>query len=83
MTITHANVQNLRVVQGPLQRYFGIASLEVDTAGGGSAAKQARHQMGSGHTVRIAGIEKLDVKIENGKIPQFRARMALSFKYEG
>ena len=57
MTITHANVQNLRVVQGPLQRLFGIASLEVDTAGGGSAAKQARHQMGSGHTVRIAGIE--------------------------
>jgi hypothetical protein len=33
--------------------------------------------------LRIAEIEKLDVKIENGKITQFRARMALSFKYEG
>ena len=35
MTISHANVQNLRVVQGPLMRYFGIWSLSVDTAGGG------------------------------------------------
>ena len=33
--------------------------------------------------LRIAEIEKLDVKIENGKITQFRARMKLSFKYEG
>jgi flavin-binding protein dodecin len=33
--------------------------------------------------LRIAEIEKLDVKIENGKVTQFRARMALSFKYEG
>ena len=31
--------------------------------------------------LRIAEIEKLDVKIENGKITQFRARVALSFKY--
>ncbi|TMH28524.1 MAG: transporter, partial [Betaproteobacteria bacterium] len=27
-------------------------------------------------------IEKLDVKIENGKVVQFRARLALSFKYD-
>ncbi|MGQ0545463.1 MAG: dodecin family protein [Betaproteobacteria bacterium] len=33
--------------------------------------------------LRIAEIEKLDVKIENGKVMQFRARLALSFKYEG
>jgi flavin-binding protein dodecin len=32
--------------------------------------------------LRIAEIEKLDVKIENGKVTQFRARLALSFKYE-
>jgi hypothetical protein len=32
--------------------------------------------------LRIAEIEKLDVKIEDGKIVQFRARVALSFKYE-
>jgi flavin-binding protein dodecin len=33
--------------------------------------------------LRIAEIEKLDVKVENGKVTQFRARLALSFKYEG
>ncbi len=33
--------------------------------------------------LRIAEITKLDVRIENGKISQFRARLALSFKYDG
>jgi len=32
--------------------------------------------------LRIAEIEKLDVKIEDGKVVQFRARLALSFKYD-
>lgn len=32
--------------------------------------------------LRIAEIEKLDVRIEDGKIVQFRARLALSFKYD-
>jgi len=38
---------------------------------------------GSLRDLRIAEIEKLDVKIEDGKVVQFRARLALSFKYEG
>ena len=34
--------------------------------------------------LRIAEVTKLDVRIdENGRIAQFRARLALSFKYEG
>ena len=34
--------------------------------------------------LRIAEVTKLDVRIdENGKIAQFRTRLALSFKYEG
>ena len=32
--------------------------------------------------LRIAEITKLDVRIEDGKITQFRARLALSFKYD-
>jgi flavin-binding protein dodecin len=32
--------------------------------------------------LRIAEIEKLDVKIEDGNVVQFRARLALSFKYD-
>ena len=33
--------------------------------------------------LRIAEITKLDVRIEEGKVVQFRARVSLSFKYEG
>lgn len=35
-TITFENVQNVEVRQGPLQRYFGIANVHVQTAGGGA-----------------------------------------------
>jgi flavin-binding protein dodecin len=33
--------------------------------------------------LRVAEIVKLDMKVENGKAVAFRARVALSFKYEG
>lgn len=74
MTITHANVQNLRIVQGPLQRLFGIAALEVDTAGGGGAASaHSGHGIGSGHTVRLAGIENA-AAIRDRILAHLRAR---------
>jgi flavin-binding protein dodecin len=38
---------------------------------------------GSLRDLRIAEVTKLDVKIEDGKVTQFRARLALSFKYSG
>jgi membrane protein YdbS with pleckstrin-like domain len=53
-TISYANIQNIRVVQGPLLRYFGIWHLKVDTAGGGSGQK-GQHGQG-GHSVQMAGI---------------------------
>lgn len=34
-TISFENVQNVSVRQGPLQRWFGISTIVVDTAGGG------------------------------------------------
>jgi hypothetical protein len=33
--------------------------------------------------LRIAEIEKLDMKVEDGKVSAFRARVNLSFKYGG
>jgi flavin-binding protein dodecin len=33
--------------------------------------------------LRIAEIGQLDMKIENGKVTAYRARVSLSFKYEG
>jgi hypothetical protein len=33
--------------------------------------------------LRIAEINKLDLKIDNGKVVAYRARVNLSFRYEG
>lgn len=37
---------------------------------------------GSLRDLRIAEVQKLDVKIENGKPAQFRTNLRLSFKFE-
>jgi len=44
MTLTYANVQNISIRQGPLQRLLGIADVVVRTAGGGGAADSHGHQ---------------------------------------
>jgi hypothetical protein len=49
MTLTFANVQNIAVHQGPLQRLLGIADVVVRTAGGGGGASESHG--GSGGTV--------------------------------
>lgn len=33
--------------------------------------------------LRVAEVTKLDMKIEQGKVTAYRARVSLSFKYEG
>lgn len=38
---------------------------------------------GSLKDLRIAEVQKLDIKIEDGKPTQFRANLRLSFKYKG
>jgi len=48
------------------------------------AAKTAvQTAAGTLRDLRIAEVVKLDVKIENGKVTEYRARLQLSFKYEG
>ena len=37
---------------------------------------------GSLHDLRVAEVTKMDMKVENGKVTEFRTRVALSFKYE-
>lgn len=56
-TITFDNVQNVSVSQGPLQRYFGIADVLVETAGGGDvrAQQQAGNAMAA-HLGLIQGV---------------------------
>jgi len=38
-TMSFANIQNIAVQQGPLQRFLGISDLEVHSAGGGGSRK--------------------------------------------
>lgn len=47
------------------------------------AAKNAVETAGKSlKNLRIAEIVKLDMKVENGKVTAYRARINLSFKYE-
>ncbi len=43
-TMTYANIQNLSIQQGPVQRLFGISDLRVRTAGGGQQEGGSRHE---------------------------------------
>jgi membrane protein YdbS with pleckstrin-like domain len=43
MTLTFANVQNITIRQGPLQRLLGIADVVVRTAGGGGSDASGDH----------------------------------------
>ena len=48
------------------------------------AAKNAvETAAGSLRDLRIAEVCKLDIKIENDKVIEYRARVSVSFKYEG
>jgi uncharacterized membrane protein YdbT with pleckstrin-like domain len=42
-TITFANIQQISIRQGPLQRLLGIADVQVSSAGGGSGGSQGAH----------------------------------------
>jgi flavin-binding protein dodecin len=48
------------------------------------AAKNAVEKAGESlRDLRVAEVSKLDMKVENGKVSAFRARVNLSFKYGG
>jgi len=55
-TVTFANIQNISVSQGPVQRLLGIADLRVDTAGGGGIAhdQKGMHNL---HTTFFRGVD--------------------------
>jgi uncharacterized membrane protein YdbT with pleckstrin-like domain len=58
MTITFANIQNISISQGPIQRMLGIADLRVDTAGGASPARRERKGMPQSlHTAFFRGVD--------------------------
>lgn len=52
-TMALANIQNISIKQGPLQRYLGIADVEVKTAGGGGEAGDAGKKGNVGEPMHV------------------------------
>ena len=48
-----------------------------------AAAKAVEQAAKTLRDLRIAEVEELDMHLENGKIVAYRARVKVSFKYEG
>jgi len=59
MTFTLANVQDIRIAQGPLQRALGLADVELRTAGGSEPAPGPHGQQGGPnlHLARFRCVE--------------------------
>lgn len=58
-TMTFANIQNIQVRQGPLQRILGIADVEVRNAGGGGASEEGKNGQ-PGEQVHVGYFRGLD-----------------------
>jgi membrane protein YdbS with pleckstrin-like domain len=57
-TMALANIQNMSIKQGPLQRLLGVADVEVRTAGGGggAAGQSSQHQGEAMHVGYFRGV---------------------------
>lgn len=61
-TITFANIQQISIRQGPLQRLLGIADVQVSSAGGGSGGSSAHgSSVGEGmHEAYFRGVDNAE-----------------------
>jgi uncharacterized membrane protein YdbT with pleckstrin-like domain len=59
-TMSFANIQNLAVRQGPLQRLLGLADLEVRTAGGGDGGGHKGHAKKGHESLHLAYFRGVD-----------------------
>jgi len=57
MTMTFANIQELRIRSGPLQKLLGLADLDVRSAGGSSGP----HGNSKGHVGRFEGLDNANL----------------------
>jgi uncharacterized membrane protein YdbT with pleckstrin-like domain len=74
MTITFANIQNLAVTQGPIQRALGLFDLRVDTAGGGGGGPHGGEGGGPGRNLHAACFRGIDNAAEVKELIQQRLR---------
>lgn len=70
-TMTFANIQQISVRQGPLQRLLGIADIEVRTAGGGSTSQEGGHDMHRGYLRGVADPESIRDTIQR-RVREYR-----------
>ncbi len=59
-TMSFSNIQNISVKQGPIQRLFGIADVEVRTAGGGSSAPGQEGRSADTHLGYFRGVDNAE-----------------------
>ena len=68
-TITFENVQDVKMDQGPVQRYFGISDIIIQTAGGGSVQQSSHGNTTTtthvGHIEGIADAQRIRDLIMN------------------
>lgn len=58
LTMTFANIQEVSIRQGPIERVLGLSNLRVRTAGGGSSKSQDAHgEEKSGHIGYFRGVD--------------------------
>lgn len=60
MTMTFANIQQITVEQGPLQRLLGLADVMVRTAGGGSGVAEQAQQKGQHQLMHLGYFHGVD-----------------------
>ena len=75
-SIPFERIQNLDIVQGPIQRRLGVAELKVDTAGGSSAEASMR-------VLSMEAIEELETAFEESKARRRRARAGSAMSSTG
>src|SRR5688572_29628224 len=59
-TVALANIQNIAVRQGPLQRLLGIADVEVNTAGGGGGGNDMEKKKAGSEPMHVAYFRGVD-----------------------
>src|SRR5690606_22403668 len=74
MTMTFANIQNIKITQGPIQRMLGISDLMVQTAGGGGVVTPDGQQGGVLFNMHIGYFRGVDNAEEILALMQERLR---------
>jgi membrane protein YdbS with pleckstrin-like domain len=60
-TLTFANIQNIKIEQGPIQRVLGFSNLVAETAGGGAVASQQEvAAMRNYHRAVMSGLDNAE-----------------------